>query len=102
MEGEADGAVAWVCKDSSGLLVEEAARSVNVRFSLHAENLALLDALKCLNSRGFADRVLEEIDLESDSIYLVKMLQDIDIVSWEIQALIKECSDLFSKVKSYG
>ncbi|XP_056165021.1 uncharacterized protein LOC130137532 [Syzygium oleosum] len=99
LEREGAGAVSWVCRDSSGMLIDGFASSVQVRSPLHAETLALLEALKWLNSRGFEEKECKEIELESDNLFLVRMLQGTDQVSWEVHALMRESKDLLIRVK---
>ncbi|KAL3718410.1 hypothetical protein ACJRO7_003536 [Eucalyptus globulus] len=80
-----EAAVACVCRDSRGALVDGLARTVRASSAIQAEAQAILQTLK-----HFEGKEEQEIELESDNWELAKSLMESTPVNWEIEALISE------------
>lgn len=85
MEGTNEGAIACVCRDSSGLLADGFARTVMMSFAAHTEATPLLETLT-----SFISRSSTFLELNSDQFDPINCLSGKEEASWEVSLLTKE------------
>ncbi|XP_030473995.2 uncharacterized protein LOC115691499 [Syzygium oleosum] len=89
VEGSTDGAIACICRDHTGVLVDGLTKSVKASSVAQVETLAVLEPMRFAKHRS-----LKEVIVQSDRLELIRTLSGADQVNWEIRVLIKECRDL--------
>ncbi|XP_030443101.1 uncharacterized protein LOC115665364 [Syzygium oleosum] len=93
-KGSTDSAIAFICRDYSGCLVDGFVQNVRASSPAQIETPALLAALKYVERNK-----VERVELESDRIELISALRQGEEISWEVTALITECYYLLSRVQ---
>ncbi|KAL3727266.1 hypothetical protein ACJRO7_032063 [Eucalyptus globulus] len=92
--GTNEGAVAGVCRDSSGRLIDGFAQSIKASSAAQAEAQAMVETL-----RYFSTRTEVPPEVESDHSDLISALICGAQITWEVQGLIKQAHSLLKAFK---
>lgn len=82
------GAVACICRDDLGRIIDGFTKSVEVRSAEQAEVMALLETLDFISSKLTPNRSEKEILIHSDCSTMVNGVLSTETFSWEIQPLV--------------